>query len=79
MTAFTKPRKGPTRPDRAMESALEANRAKLASRGLDPDNLPWVIFKGELICPVTGKLYAQCNPDPFESYFDRWHHKRTGE
>ena len=82
---YTKPAKGPTRPDKAMESALAANRVALASKGLDPDNLPWYSIdtpEGHILRSRTnGKRLGRFSPSEASpaSYFDRWHHKRTGE
>ena len=76
-----RPNKNPVRPDREMEFALEANRISMARSGLDPDNLPWVSRNGILYSTTNGQRLGKSislgsAPEP---YFDRWHHKRTGE
>ena len=85
MTAYTKPRKGPTRPDRAMESALEDNRARMAAMGCPQNALPWYSIntpEGHILRSRTnGETLGKFSPSEAApaSYFDRWHHKRTGE
>ena len=77
-----KPRKrgnNPTRPDKAMESALEANRVCMARARLDPDNLPWATKNGILYNVHTGQRLGSAPDAGHEPYFDRWHHRRTGE
>ena len=78
---YSKPTKGPTRPDRAMRAALQANRSDMIRAGLDPDNLPWqtrngIVYSTTNFQRLGTTLYVESSDKPF---FDRWHHKRTGE